>query len=224
MASKPVLYMNPNSSHSRIAMLFAELSKIDLEYNVVDLAKRGNREEAYLKINPAGQVPALIDGDTIVYESGAIVRYLGQKYNSALYPKGDLKALGAVETAYEHIRQKPWDAGSIWVWESVIKEAIFHTKGDADRAAMELPKLTKALDFISQNFFKSSEYHLVGTQYSLADTTLAVHLAFILIASYNIDQHPKLKVFYDNISKTAEFQRIHKSWFEFTAAIQSKKV
>src|SRR3546814_4425677 len=36
----------------------------------------GNKESAYLKLNPNGVVPTLIDRDTVVWESNTILRYL----------------------------------------------------------------------------------------------------------------------------------------------------
>jgi glutathione S-transferase len=42
----------------------------------------GNREEAYLKLNPNGLVPTLQDGDFILWESNTIVRYLARRHGA----------------------------------------------------------------------------------------------------------------------------------------------
>ena len=51
--------------------------------------KFGGLDDAeYLRLNPHGKVPTLIDGDTVVWESNAIIRYLGAKYCAGdLYPE-----------------------------------------------------------------------------------------------------------------------------------------
>lgn len=43
----------------------------------------------FLKINPTGTIPALIDGDVCVYDSHAIGIYLAQKFgkDDSLYPR-----------------------------------------------------------------------------------------------------------------------------------------
>ncbi|MRG73245.1 glutathione S-transferase [Alphaproteobacteria bacterium HT1-32] len=47
----------------------------------------GNDTPDYLRMNPTGLVPTLIDGDVIVWESNAIIRYLGAKYGAgSLWP------------------------------------------------------------------------------------------------------------------------------------------
>ena len=42
----------------------------------------GNREPAYLAKNPNGQIPVLEDGDTCIWESNSIVRYLAARYGA----------------------------------------------------------------------------------------------------------------------------------------------
>jgi glutathione S-transferase len=45
------------------------------------------RDEAYLRLNPNGKVPTLIDRDTVLWESNTILRYLCNRYGpTALYP------------------------------------------------------------------------------------------------------------------------------------------
>jgi glutathione S-transferase len=46
----------------------------------VNLVQGEHRRPAFLKINPAGRIPVLVDGDKVVTESVAIVLYLGEKY------------------------------------------------------------------------------------------------------------------------------------------------
>jgi glutathione S-transferase len=40
------------------------------------------KSEAFLALNPRGKVPVLVDGDTVVYESNAIVEYLEERFSA----------------------------------------------------------------------------------------------------------------------------------------------
>lgn len=69
----------PNGQKASIA-----LEEMGLEYNLtsIDLSARTQKEDWYLKINPNGRIPAIIDRDNddfAVFESGAILLYLAEK-------------------------------------------------------------------------------------------------------------------------------------------------
>ena len=84
------LYMHPVSNTSRpIRLLIAE-NKLPVNEVIVDLMTGEHLKEPYTKLNPNGLVPTLVDDDFVLTESSAILKYLADKFNLALYPK-DLK-------------------------------------------------------------------------------------------------------------------------------------
>ena len=79
-------YWRSTSSY-RIRIALA-LKGLDYEYMPVNLNKDEQHQLAYRKIHPDGQIPTLVDGDTIVYQTAAIVEYLEEVYLSPpLFPK-----------------------------------------------------------------------------------------------------------------------------------------
>jgi glutathione S-transferase len=59
----------------------------DFEYVSVNLLAGEHKRPEFLRINPVGRVPVLVDGDQIIPESAAIVLYLADKYpEKALLP------------------------------------------------------------------------------------------------------------------------------------------
>jgi glutathione S-transferase len=65
---------------------------VEFEAVTVNLAAREQRSAAFLAINPAGRVPALVDGDVVLSESIAIVLYLAEKYPEKRLIPRDLAA------------------------------------------------------------------------------------------------------------------------------------
>jgi glutathione S-transferase len=63
----------------RVRWTLQELG-IDFEAVTVNLVAGEHRSPAFLKINPAGRVPVLVDGEMVLTESIAIVLYLAEKY------------------------------------------------------------------------------------------------------------------------------------------------
>ncbi|KAF2325648.1 hypothetical protein GH714_031856 [Hevea brasiliensis] len=53
---------------------------LSFDYVAVNMAKGEHLTAEYLKLNPLGYVPVLVDGDTIVFDSFAILMYLDDKY------------------------------------------------------------------------------------------------------------------------------------------------
>lgn len=73
------LYYAPHTRAARVAFLLEELG-VPYEREVMDLAAGQHRQAAYLAVHPHGFVPALRDGDTVIYETAAICLYLADRY------------------------------------------------------------------------------------------------------------------------------------------------
>ena len=70
------------NNSSNVQKFLWALGELELKYSREDVGGPfgGNRETDYLVMNPNGLVPTLVDGDTVLWESNVIVRYLARKY------------------------------------------------------------------------------------------------------------------------------------------------
>lgn len=68
--------------------LFLEEAGLDYEAVPVDTKLGDQHTPTFRAINPNGKVPALIDGDTVVFDSNAILLYLAEKTGQFLPPPG----------------------------------------------------------------------------------------------------------------------------------------
>ncbi|KAJ9507575.1 hypothetical protein QJQ45_019243 [Haematococcus lacustris] len=73
------LFTNPGSRGKMSEWALAELG-LDYEPITVDMRSGQHKTAEYLKINPFGKVPALVDEGMPLFESGAIVLHLANKY------------------------------------------------------------------------------------------------------------------------------------------------
>ncbi len=76
------LYSWPMSSGTRICWALEELA-LPYDYEQLDAKKQEHRSADMLAVNPHGKVPALVDGELKLFESGAILLYLGGRYGAA---------------------------------------------------------------------------------------------------------------------------------------------
>jgi glutathione S-transferase len=76
----------PLSGHAHRVELFAGLAGIAHEVINVDLAAGAHKQPDFLALNPAGQVPVIEDGETVITDSNAILVYLARKYAPSFLP------------------------------------------------------------------------------------------------------------------------------------------
>jgi glutathione S-transferase len=154
----------------------------------IDLVKGESRTPAFLAINPNGRVPVLVDGDFVLWESTAILRYLAAKNGGSLLPS-------SVRGQAEVDRWLSWQlahlgpAMSKVAYERIVKKLT--GQGLPDEAAIaagtsEFVKLTDLLDVA----LEGREY-LAGTL-SLADFALASH--YSLASTCGLDLAPHARV------------------------------
>lgn len=81
--TKPIiLYWDTLSGHAHRARLM--LSLLDLPHTLerVELRKGEHKQAAFLAVNPLGQLPAIDDAGTVVFDSNAILTYLALRYDA----------------------------------------------------------------------------------------------------------------------------------------------
>jgi glutathione S-transferase len=120
------LYYNPQS-RAVIAKWMLDECNAPYEIVPIDFTKREHKTPEFLKINPAGKLPALEDGDAKIFEGAAICLYLGDKFPAAklapavgapergrylslmVYSTSQLEpAMGDALLKVEHLPQRGW--------------------------------------------------------------------------------------------------------------------
>ena len=79
------LYSSATPNGRKITIMLEEL---EVEYNAIhiDLEKKEQFSDVFSKISPSNKIPVIVDNDRkiTVFESGAILLYLAEKYNKFL--------------------------------------------------------------------------------------------------------------------------------------------
>ncbi len=72
------LYSFPQTRGVRVTWAFYELG-LEFNYHVINLYKLEHKSQEYKNITPSQKVPAIVDGEVKIAESGAILTYLADK-------------------------------------------------------------------------------------------------------------------------------------------------
>jgi GSH-dependent disulfide-bond oxidoreductase len=83
-------YFNGSPNPTKVA-LFLEETGLAYEPIAVDTRKGLQFKPDYLAINPNAKVPAIVDGNVVVFDSNAILLYLAEKTGKFLPPAGPVQ-------------------------------------------------------------------------------------------------------------------------------------
>jgi len=89
------LYYSPSTASMAPHILLREIGA-PFDLALVDRNAGAQRSEAYLRLNPNGRIPTLVDGDLVVYETAATVLHLVDRFPAA----GLAPAVGSPERAH----------------------------------------------------------------------------------------------------------------------------
>ena len=90
------VYLGTISGNSYKLRILLSLLKAPHEAVIVDLKNQEHKGAAFLKINPRGEVPALEDGGTVLWDSAACLVYIARKFAGEQWLPTDAAGLAEV--------------------------------------------------------------------------------------------------------------------------------
>jgi GST-like protein len=168
-----------------------EIGKTDAEYDayLINIGDGSQFGSDFVAINPNSKIPALLDRSTSpptrVFESGAILVYLAEKFD-AFYPKDLSQRAECMSWLMWQMGSVPYLGGGFGHFYAYAPEKLEYP---IDRYAMEVKR---QLDVLDQNL--ATRHFLCGDDYTIADmANYAWYGALVL----------------HNIYESAEFLEVH---------------
>lgn len=168
------LHYLPGAASFAVHSLLRELNAT-FTLQLVDRANDGHKSPAYLKLNPNGLIPVLVDGELVMYETAAILLHLADTHPAA----GLAPPLGSAERAHYY----KW---MLWL-SNTLQATLIHyfyperwvDEGNADGTAQVKAhaeaKVVACLKQIDDQLAGHGGPWLLGAHYSAVDP-----LAFML--------------------------------------------
>lgn len=185
----------------------------DFEFVPVNLRAGAHKHPDFLRLNPAGKVPVLVDGDLVLTESAAIVMYLAEKYRDKGLIPADLKeralAYRWIMFAVTELEQPLWRIAR----HTFLYPEDKRLPADIALAKQEFAAMAEVLD-----------RHLEGRQFIVGDRiTIADCVTAYLIDWANeqqlIDCYPQLRAYLKRMYERPKApQRIAEAFAELRAA------
>lgn len=156
-------------TRSMRAVWAAKETGLDFEYIEVDIKGGEHKKDPFFKMNPNGAIPVLEHNDFVLWESAAIVTYLGDLVpEKNLTPKVGTKDRAKYDQ-WLHFTNCELDAYLF----NIEKHLWRYDEADRQPAMVELMKkdLQGPLKIIEKHLSKNK--YLLGDQFSMVDIPLA---------------------------------------------------
>jgi glutathione S-transferase len=169
------------------------LKELGIEYDHVptDFLKGGTREAEFLRINPNGRVPALVDDGQPLFESLAINLYLARKFGGPIAPA----------TLLEEAFATQW---SFWVANEIEKPLLLAAANlklfpeptrRAEEAAVATEKLARPLRVLNAEL--ETKPYLLGDRFTVADLNVAAVMTLGVICGVPFTDYPAVEAWLD---------------------------
>jgi len=182
------------------------LNEKGLKYDLV-VEKSWERRDGLLAMNPAGEVPVLVDENgAVLADAQAIVEYLEETYEDVpLLPKSN-------QERAEVRRLMSWFDGKfqLEVTDNLVEEKIMKRltrSGTPNTAAIRAGhhNIHYHLDYIS--YLTERRSWLAGDEFSLADISAASQISAVdYLGDVPWEQHPSAKIWYSRIKSRPTFR------------------
>lgn len=191
------LYTN---SFSRGVVVDWLLIELGIECERIEVAFQTEMKTAeYLKMNPFGKVPVLVDGDVVIYELGAVCAYLADKFSEkGLSPALDDPQRG-VYYRWLFFISGPWEAAAtdrmLGLTEVTAEQKTSIGYGDYD----------DAYNALVLGLSDAAPY-LCGEQFTAADVLVAAML-FWQLKMGEVQSHPAIERYLENVSQRPSYAK-----------------
>jgi len=179
------------------------LEELGTPYKVeaIDIMKNVQKEPWFLEINPNGRIPALKDGNQRVFESGAIMLYLTDKYD---VERKISYEFGTPEY-YEQMSWLMFQMGGVGPMQGQANHFSMMASVRSDYGINRYVTETKRLYSVLESRLATQPY-LVGPKYTIADIANYTWVKGAEGLDINLSEYPHLKRWHDEIAKREAVQ------------------
>ena len=178
-----------------------------------------NQTEAFLKINPAGKIPALEDNGFAIFESNAIIKYLSAKQSSPIYPQ-DLKQRAIIDAWTDFVSIHIGGAITRVMFNRLMAPML-GKEVDENSLKTGLEFLAKFLPVCDQQLAKNK--YLAGANFTLADINLLAVIDPCEMIQVPLTSYANLTKWRNDLKAQAFYQKCYKDYGQFVQELMSAK-
>ncbi len=194
------LHRHPLSGHSHRVQLLLSLLGVPVRLVDVDLAGGEHKGASFLALNPFGQVPVLVDGDTVLADSNAILVYLALCHDQDHHGNG------------HWLPREPAAAAAVQRWLSVAagqlafgpaRARLVTVFGAPLDAADAIARSHALLGVMEQELMVQA--YLAAVHATLADVAMYAYVAHAPEGNVSLAAYPNVRMWLQRIESLPGF-------------------
>ena len=200
MAEKIKIWGRTTSINVQKVLIALTECNLDYDQEVIGRQHGGTYQPEFCRINPNGNIPALEDGDFILWESNAIVAYICEKYGTPHLCPGDMQQralcnqwmIWQITSVYPHLRP-------------LYMKAIRPDEYDGDDALLEAApaKMMKSLNILEAQL--AGKDFIMGDSFTMADIPVGAVLKRWYVLRGNDNRHPNVTAWQQRLNERPSF-------------------
>jgi glutathione S-transferase len=193
-----MITLHGRATSSNVQIVAWALAEIGLSYERLDVggAFGGNDTPEFKAMNPNGLVPVLEDDGLVLWESAAIVRYLGARYGNEQFWPADPAERAAVDKWAEWIKTTFVPAFLTGVfWPMIATPSAERHQPTIDRNIEKL----KSVAAIFESGVPVGGF-FGGADVCFADMVIGTYLYRYFDMAFDRAETPRLRAYYDRLS------------------------
>lgn len=194
------LYGSPKSSAGRCIWTLEEAG-VAFTQKDVDMRNQEHKSPEFLKINPMGKVPAMVDGDITLFESMAINYYIADTYKKELLGTSALQKGLSMQWSFWASSELQPPIIEVFIQKVFVPE----NKRDSNVIEKNLSKLPGLLTVLNNSL--ADRKYLVGDQFTIADINTASVVSICPMMGVDLSEYPSIKNWLSLIADRPAFQK-----------------
>ncbi len=185
-------------------LIFLEEAEVEYNLTPIDFSKKDQKSEWYMKLNPNGRIPTIVDlsnDNFVVFESGAILWYLAEKYGKFL-PKEEKSRSQALQWLMFQMGGVGPMMGQAMYFQRIAEPQGNHEEFSIKRYVQESRRLLEVLDKQLEG-----KTYLLGDEFSIADIATYPWARSYYWAKVSVDGLENLQAWFECIDNRPRTQR-----------------
>jgi len=195
-----VFYGSPMSSAMRTHWMLEEIG-VPYDYKRLSIREGDTKKPEYLRVNPGGKIPCIVDGDLTLTESMAINFYLAEKHGKDLMPTDVVQRARVYEWSF-------WAISNLQpLFITILQHSMVLPEAERDPKAIEKARtlIPPYLELLEKSLTRKE--YLVAGRFTVADLNVASVVGLAAMVGVDVSKYGNVQAWLGRCQSRPSFAK-----------------